>query len=97
MGRKTHIKKLLRKKKYKYKVGQRKNIEALRKSSPKEFWKHFSKCKGRSVCNDISCDEFYEYFSNLENDLFSVIDQETETFILMRVALSLKLRVFSNV
>ena len=71
--RKTHIKKLLRKKKYKYKVGQRKNIEALRKSSPKEFWKHFSKCKGKNVCNDISCDEFYEYFSNLENNLFSKV------------------------
>ena len=72
---------LLRKKKYEYKVGQRKNIEALRKSSPKEFWKHFSKCKGKRVCNDISCDEFYVYFSNLENNIFSVIDHETETFI----------------
>ena len=79
--KKNAYKKLLRKKKYEYKVGQRKNIEALRKSSPKEFWKHFSKCKGKSVCNDISCDEFYGYFSNLENNIFSVIDHETETVI----------------
>ena len=29
----------------------------------------------------MSCDEFYGYFSNLENNIFSVIDHETETLI----------------
>ena len=52
----------------------------MRHAKPKEFWKLFSKHK--KATSNISLNQFFEYFSNLQNNLSTAQDRESEDFCL---------------
>jgi hypothetical protein len=53
-------------------------IEKLRFSKPKEFWKFF--INKSNVKHNLSLDDFFKYFSELGNDIFQTTDEESEYF-----------------
>jgi len=55
-----------------------KDIERLRHRSPREFWKHFS--KKQYVNNNISVEEFNDYFSQLFNEMPNVYNDKAKIF-----------------
>ena len=57
-----------------------KEIELLRHKKPKDFWKLFKKNKKNS--SKIQLNEFFDYFSSMQQDLATVHDEETEELIL---------------
>ena len=70
---------MLRSKKRIYKFKQLVEIEKLKTSKPKEFWKYFkSKTRNKSINVDIS--KFYNYFSTLSNDISNCQNEEAENF-----------------
>lgn len=77
---KTTYKRLVKKKKRNYEYTKLKEIERMRHARPKQFWKLFSKRKKTS--SNISLNEFFEYFSNLQNNLSTAQDPESEDFCL---------------
>ena len=52
-------------------------IEKLRLSKPRAFWKYFRK-KNQKSKESISLNDFFTYFSNLENDSFTCRNEESE-------------------
>ena len=77
--RKSYYKNIVRKKKnidYKKRMG---DIANLRKSNPREFWKHF-KSKSSNKSNKIPLNEFREYFETLSNNTFGGINHDAEDF-----------------
>jgi len=54
-------------------------IEKLRFSKPKQFWKYFKKSKPKPN-NDVTLDEFRTYFSNLGKDDVNCKNERAETF-----------------
>jgi len=53
-------------------------IERLKYCKPREFWKYFKPSKDKNA-NKSALDDFYAYFSNLENDVFQSTNAESET------------------
>ena len=76
---KQNYKKIVRKHKSLYYRKQYKSIENLRHSKPKDFWNLFCRKKA-APSNNISIDEFYNYFSKLADDITNVHVPEAETF-----------------
>ena len=76
---KSNYKKIIRKKKYIFKIKKLQDIENLKRSKPKEFWKHFKK-KNTKVENSLPIEDFFDYFSNLEDDIFTCRNDECEHF-----------------
>ena len=75
---KNRYKLLVKKKRNCYKLQQIKEIEKLRLSKPKEFWKYF---KSKNVVNHkLSLDSFFKHFSELGNDIFQNVNTESENF-----------------
>ena len=74
-----NYKKIVRKHKSLYYRKQNKSIENLRHSKPKDFWNLFCRKKA-ATSHDISIDEFYDYFSNLADDITNVHVPEAEIF-----------------
>ena len=72
-------KRLLNKKKCSYKHRRLGEIEKLRLSKPRAFWKYFRK-KNQTSKESISLNDFFTYFSNLENDIFNCRNEESENF-----------------
>ena len=70
----TYIRKLFTKRR-----SQNSDIEKLKCCKPKEFWKFFKNKKSKTE-NSLSIDNFYQYFSNLENDIFTCKNTEAEGF-----------------
>lgn len=56
-----------------------KSIENLRHKKPQDFWKLFCS-KKNNYCKNINVNEFYEYFSNLSNEIQQVSNSEAEHF-----------------
>ena len=78
---KSIYKQLVKKKKRKYEYNKLKDIQRMRHAKPKEFWKLFSKHK--KATSNISLNQFFEYFSNLQNNLSTAQDRESEDFCLI--------------
>ena len=55
------------------------DIEKLKFSKPQNFWKHFRKKKVLHE-HSISLDEFFRYFSTLENDISYTVNNKAEDF-----------------
>jgi len=72
-------KRLLNKKKCSYKHRRLEEIELIRLSKPRAFWKFFRK-KNQTSKESISLNDFYTYFSNLENYIFTCRNEESEIF-----------------
>ena len=53
-------------------------IENLRHCKPKQFWAYFKRKHDNKY--DISAEEFFNYFSTLENDIFTCENDEAEEF-----------------
>ena len=68
-SKKSYYKKLIKKKKRAYTHNKMKSIEKLRHKNPIDFWKLFSR-KNIAMTNEISVEEFYDFFSmlNLPSD-----------------------------
>ena len=64
---------------YKYELKKIHEIERLRFSKHKQFWKYFKKDKSR-VNTDVSVEEFSEYFSQLGNENSNHVNQDAESF-----------------
>lgn len=75
---KAVYKSLVKKKKRNFEGNKIKEIVKLKHAKPREFWKLFSK-RNKNVSN-IPLNDFFEYFSNMHNDLFNVQDRESEYF-----------------
>ena len=75
---KSKYKQLVRRKRRQYEYKKIKDIERLRHSSPRQFWKLFSKKKNGN--GNISTESFYKYFSELSNDINTVQHDEAEEF-----------------
>jgi len=71
--------KLIRKKKNEHKIKQAAKLTDLKNKNPKEFW-NFFKHKKPNEDNDISVEEFRDYFSNLFTDIRTANVDETEQF-----------------
>jgi len=53
-------------------------VENLRNSKPKDFWKFLSKRKHVSI--DINHEEFFNFFSDIQNDLLTNPDTDASSF-----------------
>ena len=74
-------KKMVRRKKAIFKRKKFKEIEKLRHSRPKDFWRYFKKDgRKKKVENDISLEQFFDYFSNLEDNILRCNHEEAENF-----------------
>ena len=76
---KTEYKKIVKKKKYTYKLKRLKEIENLKNSNPKEFWKYF-KNKKKQQDSNITLDQFRDFFAGLSSDVSNANDNESERF-----------------
>ena len=76
---KSKYKKICKRKRYKYEKKKIDEIERLRFSKPKQFWKYFKKDKSR-VSTDVKVVEFSEYFSQLGNKNLNHVNQDAESF-----------------
>ena len=76
---KSKYKKICKRKRYKYEKKKIDEIERLRFSKPKQFWKYFKKDKSR-VSTDVTVEEFSEYFSQLGNENSNHVNQDAESF-----------------
>ena len=65
LHKKSLYKKTARQLKRNYDRHQGNNIEYLRKHNPKQFYKHFSKRKKKSIDTNITSDQFLHYFKQL--------------------------------
>ena len=77
--KKAYYKKIVKRKKALYKNKCVTEIENMRKSSPKEFWKLFKKKKPKET-NDVSLEQFHKYFSDLHKDDTNVVNVDAERF-----------------
>ncbi|KAL4219933.1 hypothetical protein ACF0H5_020345 [Mactra antiquata] len=75
---KTKYKKLIKSKKRKFEFERLNQIQNLRHSKPKDFWNLFR--RKNKTYNNVSVEDFYQYFSSLQNDLQKVTNQEAENF-----------------
>ena len=70
----------VKKKKRSFELKKILEIEKLKHSKPKEFWKYFKKKNKNTGSCDITLDEFKNYFSGLSNDIFQTTNADAETF-----------------
>ena len=75
---KSRYKRLVRRKKRSFEINKIRKIERLRHSQPREFWKLFIKRKNTG--SDIPLQDFFEYFSKMQEDLNNVQNLESELF-----------------
>ena len=75
---KCSYKRLVRRKKRSFEIHKIRQIERLRHSKPREFWKLFVKRKKSNT--NISQQDFFKYFSKMQQDLNNVQDLESEHF-----------------
>lgn len=76
---KHDYKTIVRKKKKLSEIKKLADIERLKSSKPKEFWKYFKKNK-RKASSNISVDDFKKYFANLSNDIGNCFNVDAEEF-----------------
>lgn len=76
---KRAYKSLVKGKRNRARLSRMREIERLRHSKPKDFWKHFSKNKKLQNSN-ISTQEFFNFFSTLDNNLPNPVQDEADQF-----------------
>ena len=77
--RKKDYKTTVRRKRRAYKFAEMKKIESLRHKKPKDFWAVFRRRKA-SKGEQLSPEEFYDYFRNLANEINIVNNEDAEQF-----------------
>ena len=77
-NKKASYKRLVKQKKRGFEGNKIREIERLRHAKRREFWTLFSKRKKNF--SNIPLKEFFEYFSNMHEDLFNTQDRESEDF-----------------
>ena len=77
--RKKEYKNLIRRKRKEFEIKKVQEIENLRHSKPKDFWKYFRN-KKKNNSKQISLEAYHEYFSKLGNDIFQSQNEESEEF-----------------
>ena len=87
---KRFYKQVIRKKKYSFQLKKLDSIERLKHCKPKEFWNYFEPLNDKNA-NQISLDDVYAYFSNLENDIFQNTNAESETCVIPMILIVLML------
>ena len=75
---KSKYKKLIKKKKRLFHFHKVHAIEKLKHAKPREFWKLF--CKKKENSSKISLDSFFDYFSDMQQNLSSSTNAESESF-----------------
>ncbi|XP_053405174.1 uncharacterized protein LOC128558910 [Mercenaria mercenaria] len=76
---KKEYKCIIKFKKRAHKIQKSKELAELKKSKPKDFWKHFKKKTSVSGA-DIKVNEFHEYFSKMFDDIRTTVVNEAEDF-----------------
>ena len=79
LAHKSLYKKLVKKKRRQFEMSKIREIESLRHSKPKDFWKLFSKKKNQPN-SAVSVQDFYEYFSSLQSEVSTASNEESEAF-----------------
>ncbi|XP_053380327.1 uncharacterized protein LOC128548838 [Mercenaria mercenaria] len=79
MIKKKQYKACIKDKRRKHKIIRMREIEALKSKKPRDFWKFFSK-KNNKRGDNISLNDFYEYFNNLSDEINVTTDGESEDF-----------------
>ena len=64
----------------KYNHERCKKMNEVRKTKTKEFWRTF-KSKNKSPLNNISDNDFFEYFKNVSSEIEETIPEEVKTFV----------------
>ena len=72
-------KNLIKKKRNQLKYINRKKIENMRFSSPREFWKLFKK-ERNNVSNEIKLEQFFDHFSKLHECDSNIFHEDAESF-----------------
>ena len=76
--RKKEYKNIVWKKRKTHKAKKILEIESLRFSKPKEFWKYFKRKQKNN--NEITMSDFYKYFSELSGDILQNKNEKSEEF-----------------
>ncbi|XP_053380261.1 uncharacterized protein LOC128548803 [Mercenaria mercenaria] len=79
MIKKKQYKACIKDKRRKHKIVRMREIEALKSKKTRDFWKFFSK-KNNKRGDNISLNDFYEYFNNLSDEINVTTDGESEDF-----------------
>ena len=79
MNYKSMYKRIVKRKRRMYEQCKIKEIERLRHSKPRDFWRLFKNTKDKSSSN-VSVNDFHDYFASLQNEIFTVVNEEAETF-----------------
>ena len=77
---KKKYKKIIRRKKIKYKREQAASFEDLKNKNPRQFWEFFKKKKKR-VASDLSVNDFEKYFSSLVKEVKTVTLDDIESIV----------------
>lgn len=70
---------LVKRKRKKFECEKIKRIENLRHSKPKDFWKFFRR-KNEKGSGTLTVDDFLKYFSSLQNEFQTPVNNEAEEF-----------------
>ena len=76
---KSHYKQIIRKKKNANFKKQMRELERMKNSQPKDFWKHFKSFSSKNSGN-ITLNDFRDYFMNLGGNLFHCVNEDAENF-----------------
>ena len=74
-------KRLIKSKRLKHQRHNINTIQRLRHSNPREFWKLFNSKSSNKLTPNINIEEFYEYFSKLQDELPKSTNIEAEQFV----------------
>jgi len=78
---KQAYKRLIKSKRLKHQRHNINTIQKLRHSNPREFWKLFNSKSSNKLTPNINIEEFYEYFSKLQDELPKSTNIEAEEFV----------------
>ena len=77
---KQEYKTVVKRKKHNCKIKKLLEIEKLKNSKPKEFWKHFKQKKQQQQDSSITLEQFRDFFAGLSNDLSRANNLAAESF-----------------
>ena len=78
---KQAYKRLIKSKRLKHQRHKINTIQKLRHSNPREFWKLFNSKSSNKLTPNINIEEFYEYFSKLQDEIPKSTNVEAEEFV----------------
>lgn len=79
ISQKSRYKRTVKSKRRKYEYNKVREIERMRNSKPRDFWKLFSK-NNHNNGNKVPVEDFHTYFKTLQDEIFKVVNNEAEEF-----------------